>query len=105
MGPIRAATCGALGTVAHDCILTPADVVKQRMQLGGYVGSLDCVASLWRREGPGSFYRSLPVTLAMNIPFMGMLVAANESLKIFLELGEGNLSDAPLYFFSAGVSG
>lgn len=110
--PLRAAACGAMATVAHDMVLTPSDVVKQRLQLGGYKGTLDCVTSVYRSEGAMAFYRSLPATLAMNAPYMGVLVAANESMKRLLDLNGFRGKDrstffagAPWYFFSAGVSG
>merc|ERR1719323_2308036 len=31
--PVQAAFCGASATVMHDMIITPTDVVKQRLQL------------------------------------------------------------------------
>jgi len=109
--PVQAAACGAVATLAHDAIITPIDVVKQRLQLGGYAGAVDCAASIWRLEGSSSFFRSLPTTLAMNIPYMGLMVATNESLKLFLRISSSDhaeknlLSSAPLYFLSAGASG
>jgi len=106
--PLRAAACGAAGTLVHDSVLTPADVVKQRLQLGRYAGPSDCIRSVWRVEGLSGFYRSLPTTLAMNIPYWGLMVAANESLKRRIFVGDGagdSLADAPLYFLSAGISG
>jgi len=104
--PIAAAAAGAAGTVVHDMIITPADVVKQRMQLGLYGSAMECYGSIWVREGPRAFYLSLPATLAMNIPYTGLLVASNEVLKEVLHLGETTtMADAPGYFFSAGVSG
>lgn len=106
--PLRAAACGAIATVAHDAIITPTDVVKQRLQVGGYSGALDCVQSTLRYEGAHAFYRSLPTTLMMSIPYMGVFAAMNESLKKLLNIGDaGNssLSGAPWYFFVAGLSG
>lgn len=110
--PVRAAMCGGLATVVHDAILTPTDVVKQRLQMGGYKGALDCCMTMYKLEGALSFYRSLPTTLAMNIPYMGILAATNESLKTVFRLrtdGQGRsdrlLAAAPWYFLSAGVSG
>merc|ERR1712130_26165 len=49
----------------------------------------------------------MPTTLAMNLPFGAVLVAANESLKDTLGLDEApdTKSTLPLYFVSAGVSG
>ena len=37
----NAAICGITATAAHDCILTPMDVIKQRLQLGCYKGAID----------------------------------------------------------------
>lgn len=108
--PLRAATCGALATVVHDMIITPTDVVKQRLQLGCYRGTFDCIASIWRQEGMRAFYRSLPTTLISECPFHGVLVASNESLKLLLGLeargGEQRTqAAAPLHFLSTGISG
>lgn len=107
--PLRTAACGAAAAVVHDAILTPHDVVKQRLQLGRHAGALDCIASTWRQGGFRAFYRSLPATLAMNVPYTGTLVATNESLKLLLELrrdgADARLSDASWYFLCAGASG
>lgn len=109
--PTRAALCGAAGTVMHDIVLTPIDVVKQRLQLGAYAGTKDCITSTLRREGVRAFYISLPATLAMNVPYTGLLVASNEMLKNLCNVGgagsgdDASLANAPWYFFTAGVSG
>mmetsp|Transcript_131527 Transcript_131527/g.420757 ORF Transcript_131527/g.420757 Transcript_131527/m.420757 type:complete len:458 (+) Transcript_131527:92-1465(+) len=112
--PMRAALCGAAATVCHDTIITPMDVVKQRMQLGVHRDIGDCLRHVCRREGIGSLYRSMPTTLAMNVPFGGVLVASNESIKLSLGLGGGSgsgsrgealRSELPWYFLSAGLSG
>jgi len=108
--PMRMAACGAAATTIHDAILTPHDVAKQRLQLGRHGGAVDCALSIWRQEGLRGFYRSLPVTLAMNVPYNGMLVACNDSLQRFLQVGRGGgreakLADAPWHFFCAGISG
>jgi len=108
--PARAALCGASATLCHDLILTPMDVVKQRMQLGCYRGVYDCLGSILRLEGLSGLYRSMPTTLAMNLPFGSVLVAANESIKTCLGIkGDARIEDAktvlPWYFLSAGLSG
>lgn len=107
--PVRAAFCGAVATVCHDAIITPMDLVKQRMQLGCYRSVGDCLGMVLRREGLGALYRSMPTTLAMNVPFGSVLVASNESIKLSMGLREGNRIDSsshlPWYFLSAGLSG
>ena len=40
--PLAAGASGMIATVAHDAIMTPMDVMKQRLQLGYYKGMGDC---------------------------------------------------------------
>ena len=76
-----AAVCGASATIAHDLIITPMDVVKQRLQLGCYSGVSHAVHSLTKTEGWRALFRSVPTTLAINAPYGGVFVAVNEALK------------------------
>jgi len=109
--PLNAAICGAVSTFCHDIILTPMDLVKQRMQLGHYSGIGDCLKQVRRREGLGALFRSMPTTLAMNLPFGSVLVASNESLKQHFRLDvkhhrrDDPWATLPWYFASAGISG
>jgi len=104
--PVRAAICGGLSTFFHDVILCPMDLVKQRMQLGAYSSIGETLRHVSRHEGLGALYRSMPTTLAMNMPFGSVLVAVNESLKLHLRLDQRDRHSAlPWYFFSAGISG
>lgn len=104
--PMRMAMCGALASTVHDVIITPTDVIKQRLQLGCYNGSYDCVRTMLRNEGLQSLYRSLPVTLISNVPNTAVLVAVNESLKNSLGLSRrSKYSDLPWFCLCAGVGG
>mmetsp|Transcript_22810 Transcript_22810/g.31589 ORF Transcript_22810/g.31589 Transcript_22810/m.31589 type:complete len:341 (-) Transcript_22810:281-1303(-) len=85
--PLAAAATGAIASVFHDGIMTPLDVVKQRLQLGYYRGIRDCARTVYRTEGAQAFFVSLPITLAMNIPYGCIMVATNESLKRVLRPG------------------
>lgn len=62
---------GCLATLLHDGIMTPADVVKQRMQMynSPYSSCWDCVRKTYHSEGSRAFYRSYTTQLSMNIPF------------------------------------
>lgn len=86
--PILSAVCGGLATLSHDFILTPTDMVKQRLQLGCYSGVGDCVRTTLRVEGWKAFYRSMPTTVFMNAPFGAVLVTVNEGFKQWLGLEE-----------------
>jgi len=99
-----AAAAGAVATLFHDSIMTPMDVIKQRLQLGYYKGLLHCAASIARQEGVRAFYLSLPVTLFMNLPYGGVMVAANESIKRVLKpAGDYNTSTYLLAGSGAGA--
>ena len=80
------AAAGALATCAHDAVITPLDVVKQRLQLvdSRYTGVAHCVRQILREEGPSAFYASYPTTVLMNIPFMAVQFAGYESFKLLL---------------------
>lgn len=49
--PAGAAISGAAATVFHDAVMTPMDVIKQRLQLGYHKGMLDCMLTIRRTEG------------------------------------------------------
>ena len=80
------AMAGSLATMAHDAVITPLDVVKQRLQVvdSRYSGVLQCVRSIIRDEGMGAFYASYPTTVLMNVPFMAVHFAGYESFKLLL---------------------
>jgi len=51
---------GACATVVHDAIVTPLDVVKQRMQLfnSRHTGVLQTIKSVYAQSGIEGFYAS-----------------------------------------------
>jgi len=65
---------GCVATVLHDSIMTPADVVKQRIQMynSPYKSLVDCIVRIYSTEGISAFYRSYTTQLAMNIPFQSV---------------------------------
>merc|ERR1719420_915217 len=80
------------------------------MQLGCYESLGHCVRHMTANEGYVAFYRSVPITLAMNVPFGATFVACNENMKRFLRLADSGrpsetLRVLPWYFVSAGISG
>jgi hypothetical protein len=63
---------GAVATMAHDAIVTPLDVVKQRLQMynSAYRGIFHCIRETATREGFRAFYASYPATVLMNVPMV-----------------------------------
>ena len=53
------ALAGATATLLHDSLMTPADAVKQRMQMKSspYRSTLQCALTMYRQEGVRAFYR------------------------------------------------
>lgn len=101
--PIAAAASGMSAVVAHDLIMTPLDVVKQRLQLGFHNGLFDAFKSIIRTEGLSALFISFPTTLLMNLPFAAVSVAANETFKKILN--PKNEYNLPVYFLCGGLAG
>lgn len=86
------AFAAACATLAHDTISTPFDVVKQRMQMDSkqmYSSSLHCAKEVLTKEGSTVFFRSIPTTLAMNIPhFTTYWIAYEKSLSLLEHINQ-----------------
>ncbi|KAF7720528.1 Fe(2+) transporter [Apophysomyces ossiformis] len=77
------AAAGACATLAHDTLMNPFDVVKQRMQLCDctYKSVRECTRNVYRKEGIKAFYISLPTTLAISVPFQSVQFATYEYFR------------------------
>ena len=95
---------GAAATIAHDLFITPADVLKQRMQLDRRKSVWQTLRKLLKNEGFRQLYRSYPITVTMNMPYAASMVTVNENLKVMLKPKE-RAHKFLCYFFCAGVSG
>lgn len=81
--PLVHAASGVVATTASDAVLTPMDVVKQRLQLkrSPYFGVKDCVERILKEEGVKAFYASYRTTVVMNAPFTAVHFATYEAVK------------------------
>ena len=95
---------GALSTFAHDFFVTPADIIKQRLQLCKSLTARQCFVDIISNEGIRGLYRSYPVTVFMNLPYMSMVVCVNENMKTWLKPWDRSQPHA-WYFLCAGVAG
>lgn len=79
----HAALSGVFATVASDAVMTPMDMVKQRLQLTNspYKRVGDCVKRVFLEEGVGAFYASYRTTVVMNAPFTAVHFATYEAAK------------------------
>ena len=80
----------------------PTETVKQRLQLGYYRNAQHCLERIVAKGGT-SLFRSMPTTLAMNVPYNSLMMMCNESLRKWLNpSGDFNFK---FYLFSGCVSG
>ncbi|XP_054780034.1 uncharacterized mitochondrial carrier C8C9.12c-like isoform X1 [Prosopis cineraria] len=81
--PAAHAASGVCATIASDGVMTPMDVVKQRLQLKSspYKGVWDCVKKVLKEEGAGALYASYRTTVVMNAPFTAVHFATYEAVK------------------------
>ncbi|KAG2194666.1 hypothetical protein INT46_005618 [Mucor plumbeus] len=103
--PLTTAAAGACATLAHDTLMNPFDVIKQRMQLGdsAYRSVRECARSVYAKEGLVAFYISLPTTLTMSVPFQSIQFATYEYFrKVINPSGE---YDPKTHAIAGGLAG
>ncbi len=85
---------GALSSMFHDLIMTPAEALKQRLQLARSDNATVKVTAVTKKilatEGLIAFYRSFPINYFMNIPFGSLIVVFNEKLKHLIGAKDGD---------------
>lgn len=99
------ALAGAAATISSDALMTPFDVLKQRMQLqnGAGVSMTATAAKIWANEGLSAFYVSYPITLLMNMPFTAINFAVYDQVSHFLNKQRKN--DPLAHCISGGIAG
>eukprot|EP00696_Hemimastix_kukwesjijk_P015966 gnl/Hemi2/425_TR146_c0_g1_i1.p1 gnl/Hemi2/425_TR146_c0_g1~~gnl/Hemi2/425_TR146_c0_g1_i1.p1 ORF type:complete len:291 (+),score=72.12 gnl/Hemi2/425_TR146_c0_g1_i1:147-1019(+) len=81
--PLKTGLAGACAVAAHDAVVTPLDVVKQRLQLyrSAHTGVFKAMRSLYAEHGARLFFLSYPTTLAMNCPYAATNFIVYEACK------------------------
>lgn len=106
-----AAIAGAAATVVGDGVMTPLDVVKQRMQLakrGTYAGVLSCLRRVYADQGLSAFFAGYRATLLMNVPFTAVHFSGYEFAKKVIMDWRGSDSthfSAASHCVAGGVAG
>jgi len=100
------ALSGAMAQMAHDAVVTPVDVVKQRLQLFGsrFTSVTEVVHNIVKKEGISAFYASYSTTLIMNVPFISAHFVCYEFLKSNLTaiFNRKNINNSPAVHMIAG---
>ncbi|ORX61996.1 mitochondrial carrier [Hesseltinella vesiculosa] len=102
---LASAAAGATATLAHDTLMNPFDVIKQRMQLrdSTYRSVRECARTVFAKEGWVAFYISLPTTLAMSVPFQSVQFATYEYFRKVLNPSGGY--DPSTHVVAGGLAG
>jgi len=85
--PFATATAGICATIVGDGIMTPLDVVKQRMQLAArstYNSVFQCTRQVYVDHGISAFFAGYRATLLMNVPFTAVYFSGYETAKKFI---------------------
>ncbi|KAG7699740.1 hypothetical protein KL930_001627 [Ogataea haglerorum] len=106
--PIIASMSGIAATITSDALMTPFDVLKQRMQIlnkkvSGRTSMSHVAWDIYKREGLRQFYISYPTTLILNIPFAAINFGVYEYSSS--KLNPDQLYNPLLHCVSGGVSG
>lgn len=109
--PLIASCAGITGTTASDALMTPFDMLKQRMQASAaYTNSksnsvklFKLAADIYKKEGLSAFYISYPTTLLTNIPFAALNFGFYEYSSSLLN--PSHIYNPYLHCVSGGVAG
>lgn len=102
--PLIASVSGIVATTLSDLLMTPFDVLKQRMQTYPTKISLNQIAHrIYQNEGLSSFFVSYPTTLFLSIPFAAINFGVYEYSSSILN--PTNVYNPMLHCISGGISG
>lgn len=105
--PLIASVSGVAATITSDALMTPFDVVKQRMQNNNDVQSVRSIyktsSHIYRSEGLRAFFVSYPTTLILSIPFAALNFGIYEFSSD--KLNPGQHYNPIIHCVSGGISG
>lgn len=98
-------SAGVIATLFHDAVMTPAEAVKQRMQMccSKYTRWTVCARAMLREEGGRSFFRAYTTQLSMNVPFQACQFAVYEHCKKLLN--PADRYDLKSHLLAGGIAG
>uniref|UniRef100_A0A8C6GPR6 EF-hand domain-containing protein n=1 Tax=Mus spicilegus TaxID=10103 RepID=A0A8C6GPR6_MUSSI len=97
VGGINLLTAGALAGVPAASLVTPADVIKTRLQVAAragqttYSGVVDCFRKILREEGPSAFWKGTAARVFRSSPQFGVTLVTYELLQRWFYIDFGGL--------------
>ncbi|CAD1812483.1 Mitochondrial carrier family protein [Candida parapsilosis] len=109
--PLIASCAGVAATTASDALMTPFDMLKQRMQASAAytenkstsVRLIKLARDIYKNEGISAFFISYPTTLFTNIPFAALNFGFYEYSSLLLN--PNNSYNPYLHCVSGGIAG
>uniref|UniRef100_A0A672T3I9 Solute carrier family 25 member 13 n=1 Tax=Sinocyclocheilus grahami TaxID=75366 RepID=A0A672T3I9_SINGR len=100
VGPGRLLLAGALAGMPAASLVTPADVIKTRLQVAAragqttYNGLIDCFWKILREEGPRAFWKGAEARVFRSSPQFGVTLVTYELLQRWFYIDFGGQKPA-----------
>ncbi|NXH67865.1 CMC1 protein, partial [Hydrobates tethys] len=97
VGGLNLLTAGAIAGVPAASLVTPADVIKTRLQVAAragqttYSGVIDCFGKILREEGPSAFWKGAGARVFRSSPQFGVTLLTYELLQRWFYVDFGGL--------------
>ncbi|XP_054643569.1 electrogenic aspartate/glutamate antiporter SLC25A12, mitochondrial-like isoform X2 [Dunckerocampus dactyliophorus] len=95
LGPLQLLTAGAIAGVPAASLVTPADVIKTRLQVAAragqttYNGVIDCFRKILKEEGFRAFWKGAGARVFRSSPQFGVTLLTYELLQRWLHIDFG----------------
>ena len=86
-GPLLHVFAAMVAGVAAATLSAPADVFQTRMQSGSSASAMQCIADVWRADGPIGFFRGWSVNCLRRVPTFIVGSVIYEQVRKLLGLG------------------
>ncbi|XP_068541768.1 electrogenic aspartate/glutamate antiporter SLC25A12, mitochondrial isoform X1 [Anas acuta] len=97
VGGLNLLAAGAIAGVPAASLVTPADVIKTRLQVAAragqttYSGVIDCFGKILREEGPSAFWKGAGARVFRSSPQFGVTLVTYELLQRWFYVDFGGL--------------
>ncbi|NWS60735.1 CMC1 protein, partial [Chunga burmeisteri] len=97
VGGLNLLIAGAIAGVPAASLVTPADVIKTRLQVAAragqttYSGVIDCFGKILREEGPSAFWKGAGARVFRSSPQFGVTLVTYELLQRWFYVDFGGL--------------
>nr|XP_029478852.1 calcium-binding mitochondrial carrier protein Aralar1-like isoform X1 [Oncorhynchus nerka] len=95
LGPLQLLASGAIGGIPAASLVTPADVIKTRLQVAAraghttYTGVMDCFRKITQEEGFGALWKGAGARMCRSSPQFGVTLVTYELLQRWLNVDFG----------------